>query len=380
MNFKPNWVEINLDALTHNLSYIKSITNTKILLPVKADAYGHGSLACSFAAQKAGVDYLGVAHSFEAVALRKYGISIPILILGPVHANDFKDLIKYDITPSFPQENEFWDFQDFLASKNISHKVHIKVNTGMNRYGFPWKDHDTLESLYRAKNCIVEGVFSHLACSENTENSQNNIQISRFLNLKEQLSFSSSVLFHLANSGGVLNYPESYLDLVRPGIMCYGYSPNQKPNPNLQSTMRVYARVRQIQKINKGEGVSYGLKWIAQAQQSIAAVSIGYGDGLPRSCTGYFCGNDEKYQMIGTICMDTTMISNVNATLKDSDVLQIAGFPENNLSIEEVSNKAKQISYEFTCGIARRMHRSYIFNGSTLSWDELKPLLGVGHV
>lgn len=381
----PNWITINLDHLVHNIQYLQSLTpkGCKFLFPVKADAYGHGSLACSFAAAKAEINGLGVAHLFEGVALREYGSTQEILVLGPLTPSDFDTCLKYQLTPSITRLDTARAFENFLQARGVIQRAHIKVDTGMGRYGFHHEDIESINEILAYKHISIDGIFSHFACAEDLNHPLNQQQIERFDKMKAELQ-GDVELYHMANSAGTLNYPQSHMDMIRPGLSVYGYTPNLS-NPrslNLKPVMQLEATIREIKEIQVGEGVSYGQKWIADKPTLVASVAIGYGDGFRRSVledTSVVI-QGVKCPVIGSVCMDTIMIDISQLThppVVGGSVKVIEGidFPE--LSVESMARQMNISSYELTCGVARRLQRRYIWRGQILLWDELKSQLGI---
>ena len=174
---RPNWIEINLDALCNNIQFIRSQipANTKILLPVKADSYGHGSLACSFAAKFGGADYLGVAHISEGMLLRQYGMDLPILVLGPCTPADFAYFVEFQLTAAITDIRTAMAFDQFLRDTGTTCKAHLAIDTGMNRYGFDAEDFNNIRAALSLKSLHFEGMFTHLATADMPGNPKTDI-------------------------------------------------------------------------------------------------------------------------------------------------------------------------------------------------------------
>ena len=381
----PNWITINLDHLLHNISELKSLLdpNCKFLFPVKADAYGHGSLACSFAAHKAGVNGLGVAHLFEGVAIRQYGSLQEILVMGPLTAADFDTCLKYQLTPTITRIDIARLFETFLQTRGVTQRVHLKLDTGMSRYGFRYDSIDEIREILEYSHVKVDGIFSHLACADQSDHSLNQIQIKRFQEFQSKIE-APPELFHLANSAGMLNFKDSHMNMVRPGLSCYGYYPNDDLRDliNLKPVMKLEATVRETHQVTAGNGVSYGHQWIAQTDTFVASVAIGYGDGYRRNFkeTPRVSINGELCPIVGAICMDTILVNITHLStppVAGSIVIIIDGESHEELSIESVAKSMGTIPYELTCGVARRLQRKYIWRGQILLWKELKSQLGI---
>ena len=376
---KPNWIEINLDNLQKNLTTIKSYLSpdTKVLFPVKADAYGHGSLACSFAAERIGIGYLGVAHVFEGVALRQYGIKIPILVFSPINNTDFETVVKYNLTPTLCSLETAKELSLFCHNRMLIN-VHIKVNTGMNRYGIQELNYQDIQEILALPNFKVEGIFSHYATAESEDKEQSISQSKKFSALIAP--FKDNVpLRHIANSAGLANHNNPDCNVVRPGLMMYGYTPFQntyKESNNLYPVMKIKARVQQIIHLAKGDKVSYGAHWEAPEKSQIAAVSIGYGDG-------YFRGNVNdgalyiqgiRCPIVGRVCMDTTMVDVTHLDMVDvgDEVDVINHDTHEEISMEAIASRNDTIAYEISCSVARRLYRKYIWQNQSWKWDTLK--------
>jgi len=383
----PNWIEINLDGLAANIRLIRSRipVGTKILLPVKADAYGHGSLACSWAASECGVDWFGVAHLFEAVLLRQYGIKIPILVLGTVTPEDFPHIIRYEITPSFSDAALAMEFNHWLAHQGISCKAHLKIDTGMHRFGILSTDTTTIRNLLSLSHLRFEGLFSHFATADMPGHPMTTVQIERFAALERTLSAEGirPEICHLANSAGVLNHPECAYDMVRPGVALYGYNPmGETPGPwGLTPVMQMKATIRQIRDIPTGESLSYGQYWTASRPTRVATVAIGYGDGYMRGEVnqGWMFVNGHPCPILGRVCMDATMVDLSDAAeAKLGDTVEIInGAIDARISLESIAARCHTISYEIATRVARRLYRIYHWKGQKLRWDELRAQLGI---
>lgn len=384
---RPNWIEIHLDALLGNLALIRSLvpTSTKILFPVKADAYGHGSLACSWVATKYGlVDFLGVAHLSEAILLRQYGIESPILVLGPCVQADYKFLREWKLIPTIADLDTARKLSE-LAGNYDPLPVHVKVNTGMHRYGFSCQDRSSLQEVLSLPGLRPQGIFSHMANSDILDHPLNLLQISRFndlLNYLQELGIRPP-LAHMANSGAVFNFPQTALEMIRPGIAIYGCNPaGTLPCPHpLVPVLRMKASIRQIHRVPRGESISYGSAWKANCDTLVASVAIGYGDGFSRGrpSEGQMFIRGKACPILGKVCMDTTMvdISALPEVQIGEPVDVINGEVDSSISLEAHAHRLGTISYELTCRVARRLYRRYHWQGRLLRWDDLRVELGV---
>ncbi|MCL2282512.1 MAG: alanine racemase [Fibromonadales bacterium] len=371
---RPNWIEIDLDNLQSNIAYVKSKLSpgVKMLMPVKADAYGHGSLAISLAAIEAGVDFLGVAHLFEGIALRENGINAKILILGPCQENDLPFLTKYNLTPSVSD----FEIAKKLSTLNSQLSIHIKIDTGMHRFGIKYDNIEEIKKICRLPGIKVEGMYSHFATADMPEHSAMEIQLVRFDRIVENLKKEGICppICHIANSAAALSFTSrTQYDMVRPGIALYGYGFSGKPVLRLRST------VRALRMVEAGEGVSYGHFFVTQKNMLVATIAIGYGDGYLRGepNEGVIFIKGKACPILGRVCMDACMVDASEAPdVQIGDIAEcINGEFSPQISVEEFAKRHNTISYEVTTRMARRLYRIYRYKGKMLSWDELRKLL-----
>lgn len=368
---RPNWIEIDLDNLQSNIRYVRDLlpAGTKMLLPVKADAYGHGSLAISFAAIEAGVDFLGVAHLFEGIALRENGVNARILILGPCMESDFPFLQKYNLTPSISSYE--------IAKKcPAGTKIHVKADTGMHRFGIKYDDVEEIKKICELPNVEVEGLYSHLATADMPEHSAMEIQLVRFDRIVKDLESAGlrPPICHIANSAATLRFPQkTHYDMVRPGLAIYGYEFSVKP------VLRLYATVRALREIEAGEGVSYGHFFVAQKNMRVATVAIGYGDGYLRGKPneGVIFIRGKACPILGRVCMDACMVDTSDVPdVQVGDTAEcINGEFSPKISVEAFAAAHNTISYEITTRMARRLYRIYKYKGAMMGWHELRSAL-----
>jgi len=381
-------VEINLDAFRYNLRIIKSLVglNTETMAIIKADAYGHGAIQCARAAIEEGTKYLGVGIIQEGIELRESGITSPILILGGVYPDELTELIYYNLSTSLSTLAlaKAISKKADQSKKNIS--VHIKIDTGMGRLGVQCEDFsDLLENVMSYKNITIEGFFTHLANADNVDPKVSQEQIVKFTNIlkitqsKKFSKLHSSrqpILIHSANSAGLLRYPESRFNLVRPGISLYGSlpSPILKPvlnsikkynYPALRPVMSWKTKIIQVQTLRKGIPLSYGGSYTTQKNKSrIAILPVGYADGLNRRLSNKmeFLVKGTRVKQIGTICMDMCLIDVTELPNVDmgEEVVILGSQGKDNIPIEELAAKAETIPYEMFCGISKRVPRVYV--------------------
>jgi len=377
----PNWIEIDLDNLQSNIRYVRGLlpSSVKLLLPVKADAYGHGSLAISFAAMEAGVDFLGVAHLFEGVALRKNGVKARILVLGPCHENDFPLLLKYGLTPSIPN----FEIAEKLSGSQI--KIHIQIDTGMHRFGIKHSNFEEIKKICDLPNLEIEGIYSHLATADMPEHPAVEKQLERFDNLLMELEKGGKKppLCHIANSPATLLFTgRTHYDMVRPGIAIYGYDPiGEFPSRfPIKPVLKLRSTVRALRDVEAGEGISYGHFFVAKKDMRVATVAIGYGDGYLRGepGKGVIFIHGRACPILGRVCMDACMVDvSEIPEVKAGDIAEcINGEFSERISVEAFAKEHNTISYEITTRMARRLYRIYHYKGKVSGWNEVKKEIG----
>lgn len=357
-------LEINLEALVHNLNYYKSLipAKTKTMAMVKALSYGSGTFEIANILQHHGVDYLGVAIADEGVKLRKAGITTRIMVMNP-DENSISDIIDYQLEPeiySFKILNSFLKKIKDFSTKKLP--VHIKIDTGMKRLGFCDFEIEELANTLKDNNFIyAKSVFSHLVGTDETIHDDfTKNQISKFNNACKILSEKLDYKFtkHILNSSGIERFPNAVFDMVRIGIGLYGFSPNN--NDKLQNVSTLKTRISQIKKVAKGETIGYSRKWTAKQDSTIAIIPIGYADGLNRQLSneiGEVLINKQKTFIVGNICMDMCMIDITNINAKDDDEVIIFG---DDYTANEIAKKLNTIPYEIITGISERVKRVYL--------------------
>jgi len=378
----PNWIEIDIDNLQSNIGYVRGLlpAHVKLLLPVKADAYGHGSLAISFAAMEAGVDFLGVAHLFEGVALRKNGVKARVLILGPCHESDIPLLLKYDLTPSIP------NFETAAKLSGSKIKIHMQIDTGMHRFGIKHSDFEEIKKICELPNLEIEGIYSHLATADMQGHPAMEKQLERFDNLLKELEKAGKrpPLCHIANSPATLLFAgKTHYDMVRPGIALYGYDPTGEfPSKfPIKPVLKLRSTVRALRSVEAGEGISYGHFFVAKKDMRVATVAVGYGDGYLRGepSKGVIFIQGKACPILGRVCMDACMVDvSEIPEVKVGDIAEcINGELSGQISVEAFAKEHNTISYEITTRMARRLYRIYRYKGKVNGWHEVKKEFGV---
>jgi alanine racemase len=365
------WVEIDLEALAHNVRQIKRVIapTTKIMGIIKADAYGHGAIAVARTLLRQGVTDLGVATISEGVELRKGGIKANILVLGAVTtANQIRAIADWQLQPTLCSPNQALMFSSSLASAKFrgTLPVHIALDTGMSRLGASWQQ---VEKLARLVNHLphleVASVYSHLATADGPDTEMMYLQNSRFQEAIATLEASGLPMpkFHLANSAATLQDVELHYDMVRVGLSLYGLypSPHLQHLANLKPMMQVRARITQIKTIAEGTGVSYGHQFVADRPTRIAVVGIGYADGVPRRLSGRMTVliRGRRIQQIGAITMDQLMLDVSSIPdLKEGEIVTVIGQDgQDCISVDEWATDLDTIAWEILCGFKQRLPR-----------------------
>jgi alanine racemase len=334
-----------------------------MLVLVKANAYGHGAVEFASMLRGAGVDYFAVAYPVEGIELRKAGISTPILVLTA--GNDFYDeIIQYRLEPSIPNVFSLKEFAESLRKLRIeNYPIHIKLDTGMHRLGFnPEKDMPRLiERLSRQTALVPCSVFSHFVGSDGDEfDAFSHRQFDLFDRASRQLqaAYSHKIIRHICNSAGIEHFPEYHLDMVRLGLGLYGI--NARNNHILNNVATLKTTILQIRDVPKGDSIGYSRRTVLDRDSRIAAIPIGYADGLNRHLgnRGCYClVNGQKADYVGNICMDVCMLDVTGIDCKEGDQVEIFG---DNLPVTVLSDALGTIPYEVLTGISNRVQRIYI--------------------
>ncbi len=359
-------LEISLKALAHNYQFLRSRLreHTKFMAVVKAFAYGSDAAKIAGKLELLGVDYFAVAYIDEGVALRKEGIKSPILVLHPQPLN-FKSLIDNCLEPniySFKILSEFLDITKRQGQKD--YPVHLKFNTGLNRLGFSENDVDgVLEKLKGRNEISVKSIFSHLAASEDLNESEfTKGQIAKFDRIANEVEskFGYRPMRHLLNTSGIINYPDAQYDMVRSGIGLYGFGNHAAIDKQLKPVATLKTIISQIHKIEPGDSVGYNRSFTSKDYKFTATLPLGHADGIGRQYGNgkvFVNVNGQKAPIIGNTCMDMIMIDITGMECKEGDEVIIFGESPN---ANEFASSANTISYELLTGISQRVKRSII--------------------
>jgi len=366
---RSTFVEVNLSQLSRNLEVIRTkVSPARIMIVLKANAYGHGLTEVARYLDPQ-VDYFGVAVLEEGILLREIGVQTPILVLGGIWGNQIPAYIENDLTLTAPSVERLEQIDQAAESLTKKARVHLKVDTGMERIGVHYYNAHTLqEAALNCKHIELEGIFSHFANADAADLSHARLQLERFdevLRFYEKHSLPMPVR-HMANSGGILQLPESYYDMVRPGILFYGVY----PSPEAQRTVEVKpalawkSRVVYFKVTQPGHPVSYGSTWQSDHNVRIVTVPVGYGDGYFRSMSdkAQVVIHGVKYPQVGRVCMDQIMVNIEQDSAFNGDEVILIGAAENGerVTVEELAEWAGTIPYEILTNINTRVPRVYI--------------------
>ena len=370
------WAEIDVDALKFNIGNIKKLVgDKKVMAVVKADAYGHGYKECSRILLENGADSLGVATVSEAKQLRHEGFTVPILILGATFPEEAQDIINFDIIPTVFDYEYAKHLSDVAKSIGKNVKIHIKIDTGMSRIGLSAETEAVAEIIKISKlPCVeIDGIFSHFACADEEDREYTKLQLKRFNKVLSELENNGIKIpcVHISNSAGLMMYPEAQFDMVRAGIVLYGYHPSKEVETeklSLKPVMTFKTRITQIKEVEAGVGVSYGKTYITDKKTKIATIPVGYADGYLRGLShkAKVEVGGELFDVIGRICMDQCMIDVTNANninVGDEVIL----FGSGKITAEDIARSLNTISYEVLCQVSKRIPRIYKEKGREIA-------------
>lgn len=360
---------INLKYLRENyLNIRKKINDVKIMPVVKANAYGHGvkKIVSALNLLPNKPEYYGVALVDEGIELRKFNVTQPILVFESIDTNQINSIEEYDLIPTVFTWQHLKLMKNHMKKENI--RIHIKINTGMNRLGINFKEaFEFIKGINEDKFFIIDGIYTHYATSDERDKSFANLQLKRFKDLLTELEVQNIDygLAHSANSGAILDMPESYFDMVRPGISLYGYYPSNETSESilLKPIMSVVTKVDSVNRIDAGETVSYGRKFKADNVSNIISVSMGYADGYNRNLTNKSKSiiGGKFYNQVGTVTMDRIMFDVKGDNIKIGDEVILLGEAKGlKYTAWDWAKILNTIPYEITCGISQRVPRLYI--------------------
>ena len=363
MSHSPTVLEISLKALQHNFNYFKSKVSegTKILGVVKASGYGSDAVAVAKLLEEKGIDYFAVAYIDEGIALRKAGVSSPILVLHPQFHN-LELMSEYSLEPNLYSEKLLREFVRISKLQDLTaYPVHLKFNTGLNRLGFRGDSLETVYSILKDEESVhVKSLFSHLVASEDLKAREFSLeQVHEFDTIARTFEklWGYKPLRHMTNTSGVLNYPEAHFDMVRVGLGLYGFANDSAQDSKLRNVLTLKSVISQIHVVQAGETVGYNMGYKADAPLRTATIPIGHADGIFRSLgqgkiSVKIGGN--KAPVIGNICMDMIMADVTELECQEGDEVILFDCQED---IIRMANQANTISYEILTAFGPRLRR-----------------------
>jgi alanine racemase len=366
---RPSYAEIELAAVAFNLNGIRKKVGVavRIMAVVKANAYGHGDVAVAGFVEKDLADYFGVAFVEEGVTLRQSGIKKPIHVFTLPVQHQIGLYFDFNLEPTISSATDVDILEREGKKRKRSIAVHLKIETGMNRIGVQPKDLGGIVSaLQNSKRVEVKGAYTHFATADQKDKSFTLQQLDHFMAATETLRQHSiqPELVHCANSSAILDLPQTYCSMVRPGITMYGYYPSFETSKSipLRPAMTVKTTVSMVKTIRSGESVSYGRKFVARKRTNIATLPLGYADGYTRLLTGkgMVLIHGKRFPIVGTICMDQMMVDVGDADVVAGDEAVLIGAQDNQrISCWDLAERIGTIPYEILCGISARMPRIY---------------------
>lgn len=360
---RPTTAFVDVDALKHNVGVVRDHVpaGTQLMAVVKANAYGHGLVAAAKVFLQAGADRLGVAFLEEGIELREAGIEHPILVLGGLIGNQVRYFLDYGLELTAASPYKIQQVDQEAARLGVRARVHLKVDTGMERIGIQWPNASTLfKAAYGAQHVDVVGTFSHFAEAERAGSEFTGEQLRRFVSSVP--ATPQHGLRHLANSGGVLFYPESHFDMVRPGLALYGIAPGPTDLP-LRPALTLKTRVVYFKVVRAGTTVSYDRTWSPERNTRVVTLPVGYGDGYPRALSNRseVIIRGRRHPVVGRVTMDATMVDiGPDGTAYNGDEVVLIGGRSPTISVEDVAEWAGTIPYEILTAISARVPRVYV--------------------
>ncbi|NLA66753.1 MAG: alanine racemase [Gammaproteobacteria bacterium] len=364
---RPTRILVDLDRISGNLRTIRAHAGVPVMAIVKANAYGLGLVPVARHLQEQGVEHLGVAFPEEGIALRRAGITVPILVLGGIYAPQVAQYLRHDLEVTVSSVDKLRQVEAAAQALGKRATVHLKVDTGMQRIGVhAWSAGPFIEAAVASRWIDLAGIYSHLACSDDPDSPVTALQLERFEEACAHFGRIGAPVprRHIANSGGILHFPETRLDMVRPGILLYGVLPGVdcRPSVPVEPAMSMVSRVVYFKVVERGHPVSYGGTWAPAADTRVVTVPIGYGDGYPRalSSRGRVLLHGREYPIVGRVCMDQFMVDiGRDSAWNEDEVVLIGRQGGARLRAEDVAQAAGMIPYEVLVGLNDRIPREY---------------------
>ena len=366
----PAWVEIDLRQFRRNWDSITQYQPQSVGIGyvVKDDAYGHGALPLAQIALEYGVEILVVATIEEALKLRSGGIDAPILVLGERTPGDYALCQQYNLSACVGSQAGFAELKKAIRSLGSSVPIHLKIDTGMSRYGFRWSDADALfREVQSAPEIVIEGILSHFAMSDETDKTFAQLQLARFNEVltKARAAGVNPKYAHICNSGGFLDLPEAHFSLVRIGILPLGVYPSKacRRLDGIAPVMSVKARIAAVKPLERGDHVGYGMRFTAEKEMRSAVIPIGYGFGYPRVRNqGYVLIHGQRAPIIGGVSMDamTVDITDILDAKQWDEVTLLGRNQQDEITIHDIATLRNSVSYDAMVSWSARLPRRYL--------------------
>lgn len=371
------YAKIDLDAAAYNMEQMKNRIGggARLIAVVKTDAYGHGAVPLAEVFEK--LDYVwgyAVATLDEGIVLRKHGIKKPILVLGCVFPDQYDDMVRNEIRAAVYMEEMAGKIAEAAERAGQKAYIHIKVDTGMGRIGFPVTEEsaDIIDRISRMENIEVEGMFTHFAKADERDKTYTYEQHRKFMWMKVQMEKRNVVIpyYDCDNSAGIIDFPDMKHDLARAGISTYGMYPSEEVNRDavdLKPVLSLVSHVIFVKTVEPGTSISYGGTFVAPKQMKVATIPVGYGDGYPRSLSNKGCVliHGKRARILGRVCMDQFMVDVTDipeVQFMDQAVL-IGEDQDDRITVEELAELSGRFNYEFVCCLGKRIPRVYTSGG-----------------
>ena len=367
--------DVNLDAIYKNIQETRRLlkADTKLMVIIKADGYGHGAIPIAKVLDPI-VDAFGIAIIEEGIELRENGITRPLLILGVTPTPLYSKLVEYDIMPAVFSFESARLLAEEAKKQNKTAKIHIAVDTGMSRIGFPVTKEsiEVIQKIAKLDGIAIDGCFSHFATADETDKTFTLQQINRFQSFVDELEAGGVHIpvRHLSNSAGIMEVPNAHYDMVRSGISTYGLYPSEEVKKNrlpLCPAMEIKSYVTFVKTLDSGIGISYGQTFVTDRETRVATVPVGYADGYPRALSnqGYVLIRGKKAAILGRVCMDQFMVDVTDIPgVTEGDIVTLVGRDKDEcITVEELAAMSHSFNYEFVCDIGKRVPRVYYYRG-----------------